>query len=258
VIKPEDEVMYYCSNAACPAQAQQRIELFASRGAMDIRGIGENLSATLYDEGLVRDIADLYTLKDNKDRLMELEKMGEKSVDNMLNAIENSKKRSLARIIYGLGIRHIGSETAEILAGEFHNIDELSRSSRERLMEIETIGPKIADSITSFFDQEDNRHIIRRLQDAGVFPEEEAPVAVGELPLSGKEFVVTGRMESFSRQQAEAQIKQLGGTAKSNVTHKTDYVVVGADPGSKFTRAREMGIKTLDEQEFIELLGQKS
>jgi DNA ligase (NAD+) len=251
VFKPEGEVMYYCSNAACPAQAQQRIEHFASRGAMDIRGIGENLSATLYQKGLIKNAADLYYLR--KEQIAELEKMGEKSADNIINAINRSKERPLARVIYALGIRHIGAEMAEILAGEFHSLDELAKASRDELMSISAIGPKIADSIAAFFRQEDNLNIIKRLKEAGVRLEEAAAVRK-ELPLSGKEFVLTGRLESFSRQEAEARIKELGGAAKDNVTRKTDYVVVGADPGSKQARARELGIETIDEQKFLEML----
>jgi DNA ligase (NAD+) len=254
VVKPEGEVMYYCANAACPAQAQQRIEHFASRGAMDIRGIGESLSATLYKEGLVRDAADIYYLKDKKEQLLSLEKMADKSVDNMLNAIENSKDRPLARVIFALGIKHIGAEMAEVLAEEFHSIDKLAEASREALMDIESIGPKIADSITAFFRQEENKKIIQRLRDAGVKLEEKAPVKPEELPLKDKEFVITGRLETFSRQEAEARVKELGGTAKDNVTRKTTYVVVGADPGSKLARARELGIEELNEEAFLNLL----
>jgi DNA ligase (NAD+) len=253
IIKPEGEVMYYCSNAACPAQAEQRIEHFASKGAMDIRGIGENMSATLYREGLVKDAADLYYLK--KEQLAELEKMGEKSATNIINAINNSKGRPLARVIYALGIRHIGEEMAEVLAGKYHSLDDLAKASREDLMEISTVGPKIADSVTAFFRQEDNLKIIRRLKEAGVKLEEVA-AAPKDRPLAGKEFVVTGRLENFSRQEAEGRIKELGGAARDNVSRKTDYVVVGADPGSKLARARELGIKTIDEKEFLKLLGQ--
>jgi DNA ligase (NAD+) len=255
VIRPEGEVMYYCANAACPAQAQQRIEHFASRDAMDIRGIGENLSTTLFQKGLVRDAADLYYLKDKKEELLNLEKMAEKSVSNMLNAVENSKERPLARVIFGLGIKHVGAEMAEILAKEFHSIDALEKASREELTDIETIGPKIADSITAFFQQEENRNIMRRLREAGVCLEV-AAARPTEQPLSGMEFVVTGRLEAFSRQEAEGRIEELGGAAKDNVTRKTTYVVVGAEPGSKLTRARELGIKTIDEEEFINLLKQ--
>jgi DNA ligase (NAD+) len=242
IVRPEGEVMYYCANAACPAQAQQRIEHFTSRGAMDIRGIGESMSAVLYREGLVKNAADLYDLK--QEQLAELERMGEKSASNIIKAIENSKKRPLARTIYALGIRHIGEENAEILAGKFPSIDKLAQASREELMEISAI---------AFFKNEENRKIIQKLKDAGVFPVETATTPQ-DLPLSGKEFVLTGRLESFSRPEAEARIKALGGTAKDNVTRKTDYVVYGADPGSKLTRARELGIQTIDEKEFIKLI----
>jgi len=253
VIKPEGEVMYYCSNAACPAQAQLRIEHFASKGAMDIRGVGESISATLFNTGLVKNAAELYALKEKRAELLKLDKMGEKSADNILKSIENSKERPLSRLIFGLGIRHVGEEMAETLAAEFHSLDALAGTSREKLMSVSAIGPKITDSITAFFRQEDNLNIIRRLKDAGVKLEETAAVKK-DLPLSNKEFVVTGRLDTFTRQEAEARIKALGGTAKDNVTRKTSYVVHGADPGSKLTRAQELGIKTLDEKEFLDLL----
>jgi len=251
VIRPEGEVMYYCANAACPAQAQQRIEHFASRGAMDIRGIGENISATLYRERLVKDIAGLYDLK--QEQLAALEKMGEKSAANILRSIENSKDRPLLRLIYALGIRHIGEEMAGVLAGRFHSIDRLAQASRDELMEISAIGPKIADSVTAFFDQKENLDIIRRLKEAGVRTEEKA-VVKQHLPLSGKEFVLTGTLVNLTRQQAEARIREQGGAAKDNVNRKTDYIVVGAEPGSKLARATELGIEILDEQQFIEKL----
>jgi len=255
VVKPEGEVMYYCSNAACPAQAQQRIEHFASRGAMDIRGIGENISATLFNKGLVKDAADIYALKEKREELLKLEKMGEKSATNIINSINRSKDRPLARLIYALGIRHIGEEMAGVLAGNFSSIDKLVGASRDDLMKISAIGPKITDSVTAFFRQKENLDIIRRLKEAGVKMEETAAVPK-DLPLSGKEFVITGRLEAFSRPEAEARIKELGGAAKDNVTRQTDYVVVGADPGSKLARAQEMGIKTIDEKEFSKLIGQ--
>jgi DNA ligase (NAD+) len=181
--------------------------------------------------------------------------MGEKSADNIINAINNSRDRPLARVIYALGIRHIGEEMAEILAGKYHSIDELAQASRDELMEISAVGPKIADSITAFFRQEDNLKIISRIKEAGVKLEESAAIRK-DLPFSGKEFIVTGRLENFSRQEAESKIKELGGSAKDNVTRRTDYVVFGADPGSKLARARELGIKTIDEKEFLKLLGQ--
>ncbi len=253
VFRPEGEVMYYCTNAACPVQAQQRIEHFASRGAMDIRGIGEMMSATLLREGLVKNIADLYDL--TADDLARLERMGEKSAGNIIKAINGTKeqKRPLGRTIYALGIKHIGEEMAGLLAGEFKNIDKLVSATRDDLMSIPSVGPKIADSVTAFFGQEDNLKIIERLKKAGIFPEEEKAVKA-EGSLSGKEFVLTGRLDAMSRPEAEARIAALGGTAKDNVTRRTDYVVVGADPGSKLARAQQLGIKTLTEPEFLDLL----
>jgi DNA ligase (NAD+) len=256
VFKPEGEVMYYCSNAACPAQAQQRIEHFASRGAMDIRGIGESQSAMLLREELVKNVADLYDLKYKKEQLLKIERLAEKSVTNMLNAIEKSKQTPLPRVIFALGIRHVGEEMAEILARHFTSMDKLVKASREELMDIEAIGPKIADSITAFFRQEENQKIIERLRKAGVKLEEKA-AKPEELPLADLEFVITGKLETFSRQEAEARIKALGGSTGSSVTKKTTYLVVGADPGSKLAKAQELGTKQLTEEELLRLLEQK-
>ena len=254
VIKPEDEVMYYCSNAACPAQARQRIQLFTSRGAMDIRGIGESQSATLLEEELVRDIADLYTLKDKREKLMQLEGMGEKSVDNLLEAVESSKDRPLSRLISGLGIRHVGGTVASLLAARFSNIDDLAGATAEGLMEIPTLGPKIAESITDFFSREENLDIIHRLKDAGVrMTAEELPQE--NLELTGQEFVITGKLESSSRPEAEEKIRALGGTAKGSVTRNTTYLVVGEDPGSsKLTQAEKWGTQKITEEELLRLL----
>jgi len=261
-IKPEGEVMYYCSNAACPAQVQERLEHFVSRGGMDIRGIGESQSALLLKEGLVKDVADLYYLKDKKEQLLKLERMAEKSVNNILEAIEKSKKRPLARLIFALGIRHVGEEMAEILANNFSSIDyydakSLANASRDDLTNISTVGPKIADSVVAFFKAEENRRIIERLKKAGVNPKAER-AKLEELPLAGMEFVITGRLETFSRQEAEARIKALGGTAKSDITKKTTYLVVGAEPGSKLARAQALGTKQLTEEELLKLLEEKA
>lgn len=261
IVRPEGEVMYYCSNAACPAQAQRRLEHFVSRGAMDVRGIGESLGMTLFEKGLVRDIADLYTLKGKREQLLTLEKMGEKSVGNIINAIEISKDRPLDRVIYALGIRHVGSETAEILTRHYSSIkyenpDSLANASAEKLSSIEGIGPKIAGSIASFFRQPENRKIIERLGEAGVRLEKDK-AETEKLPLTGQEFVITGRLEAFSRTEAEARIKDLGGTPKDNVTRQTTYLVVGSDPGgSKLTRAQELGTEQINEVEFLRILEQ--
>ena len=255
VYRPQGEVMYYCSNAACPAQIQERLQHFASRGAMDIRGIGEAMSAILLEKGLVKDVADLYYL--TKEQIASLERMGDKSAENIIRAVNNSKKRPLARLIYALGIRHIGAEMASLLANEFSSLDELASASRERLMSIDGVGPKIADSIVAFFRQEENRRIIQKLRDAGVVPEPVAKPAKPEaLPLMGQEFVLTGRLGSFTREEAEERIKALGGTAKDNVSRSTTYVVVGAEAGSKLARAQALGVKQLNEEEFHRLLEQ--
>jgi DNA ligase (NAD+) len=258
VVRPEGEAMYYCTNTACPAQVQHGTELFVSRGAMDIRGIGESLSATLLAEGLIHDAADLYSLKDKREQLLGLEKMGEKSVDNLLVAIEGSKDRPLVRLVYALGIRHVGGEMAQVLAEEFADLDDLKNASRERLMEVEGVGPKIADSITKFFAQPGNIRIIEKLREAGVWPRK-TPTEAAELPLAGMEFVITGRLNTFSREVAQERVKTLGGTAKDNVTRNTTYLVVGEDPGgSKLTRARTLGTRQITEEEFLALLEEKA
>ncbi len=252
IYRPQDEVMYYCANAACTAQIQQRLEHFVSRSGMDIRGVGEKLSATLLEEGLIHDVSDLYYLKDKKADLLGLEKLADKSVDNILAAIEKSKKRPRGRVIFSLGIRHVGDETAEILAREFGSLDALAASSRETLLEIAAVGPKIADSILVFFSQEENRRIIQRLEQADVRLKAEA--TAGEMPLAGLEFVITGRLENLSRHEIQSMIKALGGTTKSNLTQSTSYLVVGKEPGSKLATAREMGIKQINEDEIRRLM----
>jgi DNA ligase (NAD+) len=249
--------MYYCANAACPAQILQRLEHFVSRGAMDIRGIGEAQSAMLSREELVKDIADLYYLKDKKAQLLKMGRLGEKSVANILNAIEKSKERPLARLVYALGIRHVGEEMAAVFTEHFRSMYELANASREELLSIPSVGPKIADSVLSFFKQKENRRVIERLREGGVRMEEEAARPEG-LRLAGQEFVVTGRLETFTREEAETRIEALGGVAKDNVTQKTTYLVVGADPGSKLARAQQLGIKEITEEELLRLLEQKA
>ena len=257
VMKPEGDAMYYCTNAACPAQVQQRIKLFTSRGTMDIRGIGESMSTVLLKGGLIKDIADLYYLKDKREQLLNLGRMANKSVDNILDAVEKSKTRPLAKLITALGIRHIGGQMAEILAKEFHSVDALADSSRERLMSIPTVGPKITDSVIAFFRQEKNRDIIERLREAGVQLGEIIAKAK-ELPLSNMQFVITGTLDSFTRQEAEDKIQELGGTTSNSITKKTTFLVTGEGPGSKLEHAVKLGIKILNEKGFFALLNQKN
>ncbi|MFA5316536.1 MAG: NAD-dependent DNA ligase LigA [Dehalococcoidales bacterium] len=255
IIRPEGEVMYYCTNAACPAQTLAGLQHFVSREAMDIRGIGEKQSELLLSEGLVKDFADLYDLK--AEPLAKLERMGEKSAAKIINAIEKSKERPLARVIFALGIRHVGSETAEIMSREFKSLDELASATPERMLTISTIGPKIAESLTAFFRQKENRDLIKRLKQAIPNLREREETRPGALPLDGQEFVITGHLESMTREDAEAKIRVLGGSAKGNVTRKTRYLVAGADPGSKLTKARELGIKELNEEELLRMLTNK-
>ena len=251
VIKPQGEAMHRCVNAACPAQLFELLKHFVSRGAMDIDGIGESLSAALLKEGLVKDVADLYYLKGED--VIGLERMGEKSTANLLTAINESKDRPLARVIFALGIRHVGAETAELLADHFSSIGALSRATAEELMAIPTIGPKVAESVVAFFRQGTNLKVIEKLRRAGVRLEAEA-VKAKELPLAGQEFVITGKLEAFTRGEAEARIKELGGGVGSSVTKKTTYLVLGAEPGSKLEKATALGTRTLSEDQFLHLL----
>ncbi len=254
VIKPEDEAMHRCTNAACPSQALERIKHFVSRGAMDIDGVGEKLCQALFEAGLVKDTADLYYL--TKEQLLGLERMADKSVSNVISSIEKSKDRPLARVIFALGILHVGEQYAELLAEQFHSIDQLAKASQEELSTLRSIGPKIAESIVAFFRQEGNRQIIEKLKNAKVKLKRKKvkKAKPKKLPLAGLEFVFTGKLESFSRSEAEAKIKALGGKAGSDVTKKTSYVVVGADPGSKLAKAEKLGTKTINEAEFLEFL----
>ncbi len=251
VTKPEGEAMSRCTNMSCPAQIFELVKHFVSRGAMDIEGIGEKLAEALLKAGLIKDVGDIYTLEEEK--LIGLERMGKKSADNVLKAIEESKKRPLSRVIFALGIRHVGSETAEILAKHFGSIDRLSQATEEELMTAPTIGPTIAESIVAFFRQGSNRKVIGKLKKAGVTMQEKA-ARPHALPLTGKEFVVTGKLDSFTRTEAETRIRELGGSVGSSVSKKTDFLVVGADPGSKLDRARQLGTKILDEKQFLDML----
>jgi len=257
VIKPEGEAMHRCTNAACPSQALERIKHFVSRGAMDIDGVGEKLCQALFEAGLIKDAADLYYL--TREQLLSLERMADKSVSNVLNSIEKSKDRPLARVVFALGILHVGDQYAELLAEHFNSIDALAKASEEDLLSLPSVGPKIAESIMAFFRQEGNKQIIKKLKKRGVRLEREKvkEAKPEELSLAGLEFVLTGKLETFSRSEAEAKIKALGGKAGSDVTKKTSYVVVGTDPSSKLAKAEKLGVKTLSEAEFLKLLNQR-
>jgi DNA ligase (NAD+) len=255
VLRVEGEAMHRCTNAACPAQALEKIKHFV--GAMEIDGVGEKLSAIFFDKGLVKDAADVYYI--TREQLLGLERMAEKSADKVLKSIEASKVRPLANVLFALGIPNVGGETSTLLASRYSSLEKLGNATEDELQSIPSIGPKISESITAFFRQEGNRGIIDKLKKAGVKLEEEPSQAkAGDLPLAGKEFVITGKLASSTRGEAEDKLKALGGTAGSSVTKKTSYVVVGEDPGSKLDKARSLGITVLTEEEFLKMIGKGS
>jgi len=253
VVRIGEEVCKRCSNISCPAQLKGRLKYFASRDAMDIEGIGPAVIDQLVEKGLVRDVADLYRLK--FEGLVALERMGEISSRNLLAAIEDSKERGLARLITALGIPNVGATAAETLAKSYETLDDLSKAPAEALQEIEEIGPIIAASIVSFFASPENRKVIEKLRTAGVKMEAPpAPKRPAGADLSGKTFVITGTLEHTSRKEAEDLIKALGGKATGSVSKQTDYLVAGAEPGSKLAKARELGVKIIDETEFRKIV----
>jgi DNA ligase (NAD+) len=256
VVKPEGEAMAYCTGGVnCPAQLHEALKHFASRPAMDIDGLGEKLAAALLAAGLVRDVADVYYL--TKAQLVGLERMGDKSAENLLRAIEASKSRPVARLLFALGIRHVGAQTAALLISAFGSLDALAAASEAEITAVEGVGPKIAASVRAWFDEPRNRTVLEKLRRAGLrFSEEPTAPATG-LPLAGKSLVITGRLERWTRLAAEARIKELGGTVSDTVSRKTDYLVVGADPGSKLRRAQQLGTRILNEAEFEQLLAGK-
>ena len=252
VIKPEGEAIARCTGGLyCPAQLKGRILHFASRRAMDIDGLGEKLVDQLVDKGLVKDVADIYYL--TKEQLLGLERMGKKSAQNLLDAIERSKHTTLARFLYALGIREVGEATATTLARHFGSLERIMNASEEELMEVPDVGPVVAQQIRAFFRQEHNREVIDKLKKAGVHWEEGAP-QTGPKPLEGKTFVLTGALDSMTRDEAKERLEALGARVSSSVSRKTDFVVVGHDPGSKYDKARTLGVPTLDEAAFLELL----
>ncbi len=251
--RPAGEANYYCENPECPAQVRARIEHFASRGAMDIEGLGEAIVDKLVTLGFLKNYADIYDLHKHKAKLVRIEGFGEKSVQNLLNSIENSKKQPFHRVLYALGIRYVGSETAKLLADAFGSIDKLMNASIEQISSVYGIGPRIAESVYKFFHDERNLELIRRLKEAGlsfeVKPEEKA-----KKKLAGKTFVFTGTLKNFTREEAKEKVEELGGKVSNSVSRKTDYVVVGENPGSKYDKARQLGVKIITEEEFLELI----
>ncbi len=253
--RPEGEANYFCENYECPAQIKGRIEHFTSRGAMDIEGLGEAVVEQLVGEGMVRNYGDLYHLKDHAERLASLERWGEKSVQNVLRAIEMSKQQRFHRLLYAIGIRHVGAGIAQLLAEHSRSIEELRSASVENLQHIEGIGLEIAESVVRFFNDKRNLEILQRLRKAGVRFAAKTMRKKGHL--LGKTFVLTGALAKFTREDARRLIEEQGGKVASNVSSKTDFVIVGEEAGSKLDKAKKLGIKMLDENQFLKLLDKR-
>jgi DNA ligase (NAD+) len=251
VVRPEGEAMSYCPNVSCPAQIFRWIGHFAA--VMDMEGLGERWISILLDRGLIKDPADIYFL--TKEQLVAIERMGDVLAGKILKNIEASKGRNLPRLLFALGIRHVGGEVAQVLAAHFHTLDALMKASAEDIRNVEGIGPKIAESIYAYFQDKNKRSIIEKLRKAGVNFEYKRPKRV-EGPLSGQSFVFTGTLSSMPRGKAESLVASLGAEAGSSVTRKITYLVAGADPGSKLQKAQNYGIPVLDEDSFMKLLGE--
>ncbi|HXX17835.1 MAG TPA: NAD-dependent DNA ligase LigA [Candidatus Acidoferrum sp.] len=252
--KDEEGVAYRCVNVSCPARRRESLLHFASRHAMNIDGLGDKIVDQLVEKGLVKDFADLYKL--DVDMLADLERMGEKSAQNLVDEIAASKKNSLARLINALGIRFVGERTAQLLAGHFGSMDKLAQASEEDLTGVTEVGPKVAEGILEFFSESANRKLIDRLRAAGVNMKEER-AAPKSAKFAGMTFVFTGTLAHRTREDAEALVAAHGGKAGSSVSKKTNYVVVGADPGSKYDKAKTLGVPILDEGQFEKLLSSK-
>ena len=250
VVRTEGEVDYRCVNANCPAKLLGTILHFASRGVMNIEGMGESLVSQLIERGLVKNVADIYDL--TKDKLLKLERFADKSAQNIIDEIEDSKKLPLERVIYGLGIRMVGERTAQFLAEQFASMDALAHASVEELQGVNEVGPKIAESIVEFFSIKANQELVKRLRDAGLTMRGEKKQR-GE-KLEGKTFVLTGTLLRYTRDEAKKLIEDAGGKVTGSVSKKTDYVVAGADAGSKLDKARELGIAVIDEEAMQKLL----
>jgi len=250
VVRLEDEAVYRCLNLSCPAQLKKTIKHFASKRAMDIDGLGDKLVDKFVEEGIIRNVADLYTLK-AKDLVL-LERMGEKLTANIINAIEESKVRGLDRFVYALGIRHVGEHLAALLAEHYSSIDDLMKAKEDDLMQIKEIGQEVARSIVSFFSQQGNRDLIQRLKNIGI--KLIAKKEKKEGALQGKTIVFTGTLTQFTRHEAEKRAESSGAHVSSSVSKKTDFVVAGVDPGSKYDRAKDLNVSILTEDEFKRVL----
>jgi len=250
VVRLENEAVHRCIGLSCPAQLKGRIKHFASKRAMDIDGLGDKLVAQMVDKGMVKDVSDLYRL--SKEDLVALDRMADKSAQNILNAIEGSKEKPLAKFIYALGVRHVGEHLSEVLAKEVQSLTNFFRVTEEELLAIREVGPELAQSVVRFFRDQGNREVMEMLQEAGLAIVE--PRADTMAKLKGLTFVFTGALESFTRDEARDLVESLGGKTASGISEKVDYVVVGSDPGSKYERARELGITVLTENQFRKMV----
>ena len=247
-----EEAVTLCDNPACPAQLVRLVEHFVSRGAMDIEGMGAKQGQALIEHGLLSDVSDLYALR--LEDLVAIDRMGEKSSTNLLASIERSKEQPLSRLLTALGIPHVGGEVAEVIAGRFLKLEALMDASAEDLEAIDSIGPKIAEAVVEYFAHDANREVVRKLRERGVNMEQEAEEDAGPQVLEGLRFVVTGRLSSFSRSDIQNRIKALGGAVSGSVSKNTNYLVAGADAGSKLSDAQRLEVTILDEEEFQALI----
>jgi DNA ligase (NAD+) len=254
LVRLEGEAVTRCVNQNCSAQLKRSISHFAGKGAMDIDGLGEKIVEQLVENGLIQDVADLYRLK--VDDLAPLERFAEKSAQNIVGAIQGSKTPSLRRLIYALGIRFVGEATANVLAQHFKTLEAIQETTRDELLQVEGIGPQITDSIIKFFQNDKNQALLEKLKAARMYPlTSEGPQAA---ELAGKTFVFTGGLKKFSREEAKALVTAQGGKVASSVSAKTDFVVVGEEPGSKYGKAKALGLTVLDEAGFENLVGRKA
>ncbi|MBI1976814.1 MAG: NAD-dependent DNA ligase LigA [Candidatus Omnitrophica bacterium] len=249
-VRDPEEVAVRCPNSFCPAQVKERIRHFAQRDAMDIEGLGEAVAGQLVDAEFVKDYGDMYSL--TVEKVAALERMGEKSAQNLVQAIQASKTKSLSRLIFALGIRHVGSRAADLLAEEFHSLDVLARAELKKIEAIPAIGPTIAESVVEFFKDPHTKPVIEKLRKAGVRFHEERKKRIG--PFSGKTFILTGTLSQWTRPQAGEKIEALGGRVSDAISQKVDYLVVGENPGSKLEKAKKLGVKILSEGEFARLI----
>ena len=256
VVNPPGEVAWYCVNSSCPAQLVRNLEHFASQGAMDIVGMGINTVRQLVDAGLLKDLSDIYHL--TKADLMKLDGFGDKKADNLLAAIEASKSQTLARLINALGIHGVGEVAAQDLAKRYHDLDELSQATSQQIESIEGFGPSIAENLTEWFASPDNHEMLAKLKASGVWPVSEQQTASGPQPLDGLTFVVTGTLPTLSRSEAKELIESNGGKVTGSVSKNTSYLVLGADPGSKFDKAQQLNIPTLSEADLQQLIKDKA